>query len=456
MKSALEYFEEIMKIPRESGKEEKIAEYLVNYAKENNIEYHLGKYNTVFLRKNNNSDKTIILQAHSDMVCVSTNNYDFDNKGIPYYIDGDYYRAENTSLGADDGIGIAIILAILQENENMPNIEVIITTQEETTMLGAMNFDYSLVTGKTLISLDGIKEADIESSSAGMCSMTLNKKISYCDENNNIYKLSIKGLMGGHSGDDIDKKRANAIKLAINILNNIGISKLAEIEIGKRDNVIPSDGYIIFSSHYDIDTIKSKIKGIDFNLAEDDINFKYDIELIENRQCIEESEDVINLLNDLKDGLLETYLDDKFPLLSANIGKVLNEDKNITIKYSIRSSDKLKEESLIQETKNIANKYGFELIIDSIKPFFPYKEKSHIRELLAISYKDLYGKDTTIKKIHACMEGGILSNNIKDLNICTIAPTIEHCHSVNENVSISSTERVYRWLKDTLTRFNNK
>ena len=166
MSNVLSYFEEIMQIPRESGKEEKIADYLVNYAKENNIEYSLGKYNTVFLKKNNNSDKTIILQAHSDMVCVSTDDYDFDNKGIPFYIDGDYYKSKNTSLGADDGIGLAIILAILQENENMPNIEVMITTQEETTMLGASNFDYSLLSGKTLISLDGIKEADIESSSA--------------------------------------------------------------------------------------------------------------------------------------------------------------------------------------------------------------------------------------------------------------------------------------------------
>lgn len=106
------------------------------------------------------------------MVCVSTDNYDFDNKEIPFYIDGDYYKAKNTSLGADDGIGVAIILAILQENKNMPNIEVMITTQEETTMLGAQYFDYSLLSAKTLISLDGIKEADIESSSAGMCSLT--------------------------------------------------------------------------------------------------------------------------------------------------------------------------------------------------------------------------------------------------------------------------------------------
>lgn len=454
MKSVTEYFEEIMNIPRESGKEEKITQYVVEYAKENNIEYHLGKYNTIFLRKNNNSDKTIILQAHSDMVCVSTNNYDFDNEGIPFYTDGDYYRAKNTSLGADDGIGLAIILAILQENDNMPNIEVMITTQEETTMLGAMNFDYSLVIGKTLISLDGIKEADIESSSAGMCSITLSKKIKYCNQEGKAYKLSVNGLMGGHSGDDIDKNRCNAIKLIISTLKDIGVNKIARLNIGKKDNVIPSDGYIVFSTEMSLDTINNKIKSIDFKLGKDDKNFKYEIKLENVNTIIEESNDIIQLLMELKDGLLETYSEDNFPLLSANIGKVSDENGLLTIKYSIRSSDKLKENNLVNETKSIADKYGFEFIIDANKPFFPYKEESNIRELLAESYKDLYGKDTTIKKIHACMEGGIISNNIDDLDICTIAPTIEHCHSVNENISISSTKRVYKWLKDTLIRFN--
>ncbi|MBR2241069.1 MAG: beta-Ala-His dipeptidase [Clostridia bacterium] len=455
MKSALNYFEEIMNIPRESSKEEKIAQYLIDYAKKNNLEYHLGKYNTVFLRKNNNSNKTIILQAHSDMVCVSTNSYDFDTKGIPFYIDGDYYRARNTSLGADDGIGVAIILAILQEDENMPNIEVIITTQEETTMLGAMNFNYSQITGKTLISLDGIKEADIESSSAGMCSITLNKKISHSSRKNNTYKLSIKGLMGGHSGDDIDKNRCNAIKLIASILKRLNCNQISNIEIGTRDNVIPSEGYVIFSSEYDADTIKNGIEDFNFDLSKEDSNFHYDIETLDTSETIEQSEDVVNLLNDLKNGLLETYTDDGFPLLSSNIGKVSIENDKVIIKYSIRSSDKSKEEDLINETKKTAEKYGFEIVVDSIKPFFPFKEKSKIRKLLAESYKDLYGKDTTIKKIHACMEGGILSSNIQDLDICTIAPTIENCHSINENVSISSTERVYKWLKETLIRFNN-
>lgn len=454
MKSVLEYFEEIMKIPRESGKEEKIAKYLIEFAKENNLKYKLGRYNTVYLEKNNNSNKTIILQAHSDMVCVSTDNYDFDNKGIPFYKDGDYYKAKNTSLGADDGIGIAIILAILQENENMPNIEVMITTQEETTMIGASNFDYSLIKGKTLISLDGIKEADIESSSAGMCSITISKKINYEISNEDCYKLTISGLIGGHSGDDIDKNRCNAIKLAVRLLKELNCKSIGDINFGKRDNVIPSEGYVVFSSNENIEIIKRRLEKIDFNLSDEKNFLKLKIENYEDKNTIKESKEVIEFISKIKNGLLEVYKDDEFPLLSANIGKISIEDNKIEIKYSIRSSDLLKEEELLKEIKLLSRQYGFEFIIDAKKPFFPYKDKSIIREILEKTYKDLYNKKTTIKKVHACMEGGILSNNIQDLDICIIAPTIENCNSINERVSISSTKRVYEWLKQTLIKYN--
>lgn len=454
MSNVLSYFEDIMQIPRESGKEEKIADYLVNYAKENNIEYSLGRYNTVFLKKNNNSDKTIILQAHSDMVCVSTDDYDFDNKGIPFYIDGDYYKSKNTSLGADDGIGLAIILAILQENENMPNIEVMITTQEETTMLGASNFNYSLFSGKTLISLDGIKEADIESSSAGMCSLTLNKIINYEVENSNTYKLSISGLKGGHSGDDIDKNRCNAIKLAIKLLNVLDYKEIADIQFGKRDNVIPSEGYAVFSSNKDLELLQKKLNDIELELNEDDSGIILSLEKIDFSRFIKESKDIVEFISKIKDGLLETYQNDGFPLLSANIGKISVLNDILEIKYSIRSSDLEKEKMLLEEIESLANQFGFEMIVDAKKPFFPFKEDSMIRTLLAETYKKLYGKETIVKKVHACMEGGILSNNIENLDICTIAPTIDNCHSINECVSISSTERVYNWLRETLIRYN--
>ncbi len=455
MKNTLEYFEDIMKIPRESGKEEKIAEYLVNYAKKNNIEYSLGKYNTVFLKKNNNSNKTIILQAHSDMVCVSNDEYDFENRGIPFYKDGDYYKSKNTSLGADDGIGIAIILAILQENENMPNIEVMITTQEETTMLGASNFDYSLLNGKTLISLDGIKEADIESSSAGMCSITISKEILNEESNDIKYKLNISGLMGGHSGDDIHKDRCNAVKLGFNIISKLKCTGLYHVDIGEKDNVIPNNGVIVFSSNFDLDKINETLKGLSYNLSRDDNNLKLSVvQCNQNLKKISNYNEIINFINELDDGLIERFKEDNFPLLSSNIGKINILDNKIIIKMSVRSSDEYKEEKQLDRIKGLCNKYNLMFNLDVKKPFFPYKEKSYIRELLANTYKELYNRETTVKKIHACMEGGIISSNIDNLDICTIAPTIDNCHSVNERVSISSTIRVYNWLKETLIKYN--
>ncbi len=455
MKNTLEYFEEIMKIPRESGKEEKIAQYLVSYAKKNNIEYSLGKYNTVFLKKNNNSNKTIILQAHSDMVCVSNDEYDFENKGIPFYKDGDYYKSKNTSLGADDGIGIAVILAILQENENMPNIEVMITTQEETTMLGASNFDYSLLSGKTLISLDGIKEADIESSSAGMCSITISKEILNEESNDIKYKMDISGLMGGHSGDDIHKDRCNAVKLGFNIISKLECIGLYHIDIGEKDNVIPNNGSIVFSSNFDLDKINGTLKGLSYNLSRDDNNLKLSVvQCNQNLKRISNYNEIINFINELDDGLIERFKEDNFPLLSSNIGKINILDNKIIIKMSVRSSDEYKEEKQLDRIKELCNKYNLMFNLDVKKPFFPYKEKSYIRQLLANTYKQLYNKETTVKKIHACMEGGIISSNIDNLDICTIAPTIDNCHSVNERVSISSTIRVYNWLKETLIKYN--
>lgn len=455
MKDTLKYFEEIMKIPRESGKEEKIAEYLVNYAKENNIEYSLGKYNTVFLKKNNNSNKTIILQAHSDMVCVSNDEYNFENKGIPFYKDGDYYKAKNTSLGADDGIGIAIILAILQENENMPNIEVMITTQEETTMLGASNFDYSLLSGKTLISLDGIREADIESSSAGMCSITISKEILNEESNDIKYKFDISGLMGGHSGDDIHKDRCNAVKLGFNIISKLKCTGLYHIDIGEKDNVIPNNGVIVFSSNFDLDKINETLKGLEYNLSKDDNNLNLSIaQCNQDLKRISNYNEIINFINELDDGLIETFEEDEFPLLSSNIGKINMVDNKIIIKMSVRSSDEYKEKKQLDRIKDLCNRYNLMFNLDVKKPFFPYKEKSYIRELLSNTYKELYNRETTVKKIHACMEGGIISSNIDNLDICTIAPTIDNCHSVNERVSISSTIRVYNWLKETLIKYN--
>jgi len=448
----LEIFEEILSIPRSSGKEEKISNYIVEYAKSHNLEYKKDEYNNVFIRKNNKRDKTIILQAHSDMVCVSNNNYDFDNKGIDYYIDGDYYKAKNTTLGADDGIGLAIILAMLEE-ENMPNIEALITTQEETTMLGATNFDYSLLTGKTLINLDGTDEGKIESSCAGMCSIVLSKKVTKEISELNTYKLVISNLKGGHSGSDIDKNRMNAIKLGFELLKKINIDTICDFKISKKANVIPSEGFIIFTSNKEINELRDLINNIDFSLSCDDNGLNLQIEEYSDFDVINESKEIIGFINDLDNGVLAKY-DDGFPLLSSNIGTLNLIDDDVIIDLSIRSSDIDFENNQIEKLENLCRKYNFTFEVKSKIPSFAYLKESRIRKLLADTYKQLYSKDAITSKVHACMEIGVISSKIDDLDIVTIGPTIMDYHSINEKVSISSTERVYRWLKETLTLYN--
>lgn len=452
MSKVLKYFEDIIKIPRESGKEEKIADYLENYAKKNNIECKRDRFNNIYMYKNNNSNRTIILQAHSDMVCVSDNNYDFNN-GIDYYIEEDYYKAKATSLGADDGIGIAIILAMLEEKE-MPNIEVIITTQEETTMIGANNFDYSLIKSNTLISLDGVKEGDIECSSAGMCSLILKKDIEYIKYNDNAYKLTVSGLKGGHSGDDIGKNRINAIKLIGKILSKVEAKELVEISCGEKDNVIPNSGYVVFTSDKDCESVKELLKEeiLEMNRIERGIVFQ--LENIEIDKVINNGKDIINFINKIEDGLLEKFIEDGFPLLSSNFGAINIVDNTLNINISIRSSDINKLEKQLDKIRRLAKDYIFEINIIANKPFFPYKEDSKIRELLADNYLKLYNENANIVKVHACMEGGVLSNNIPNLDICTIAPTIYDYHTTKERVSISSINRVYKWLYETLINFN--
>ena len=182
---------------------------------------------------------------------------------------------------------------------------------------------------------------------------------------------------------------------------------------------------------------------MDLNLSSEDENVNINIEKYISNVSITQGKEIVDFINDLDNGLLDVFAYDNFPLLSSNIGKISLADDSLEIQLSIRSSDKEKDNNQLDKLQELCNKYNF-----------PFRNNSYIRELLSKTYKNLYNKETEIKKVHACMEGGIISSNIDDLDICTIAPTINNCHSINESVSISSTKRVYEWLKQTLIMFN--
>ena len=457
MNKTFEFFEKILSIPRPSGNEEKIAEYLCDFSVKNNLEFYTDNFHNVIIKKNNNSNKTIMLQCHTDMVCVSDFGIDkdFNNEGVDWYIEDDCYKAKGTTLGADNGIGVAIILSVLEENcPNLPNIEAIFTTQEETTMLGAINLNYSKLTAKNLISLDGITEGDLEVSSAGMCNIELAKKLQKIKiPSANHYSLEIDGLLGGHSGDDIHKNRINAIHLLAQILIVVQAVGISDIKSGLKNNVIPSSAICRFATMLDNKRVEAICANYKHVAEENNNKPQIQLKQISNNKDVYNASELINLINNFKHGtILKTM--EGFPILSENMGVIEKIGEEIKILLSVRSSSVEHEESQLNEIENIAIKNNFKYTLELKKPFFPYRENSQIRKSLSKTYKKLFNKDVSIKHVHACMEGGILSNNIKNLDMCTISPNVFNIHTTKERISISSTNRVYEWLIETLKVFN--
>ena len=442
----LKYFEEILTIPRESGNEKQISEYLIKFAQDHHLEYYTDDVYNVIIKKQstNNSDDTIILQDHTDMVCTSDIDFDFDNNGINWYIEDGCYKAHHTSLGADNGIGCSILLAILDNDDiKHPNLECVFTTQEETTMLGAKRLDYSKITGHKLISVDGTEEGVIEVACAGMASITINKNIEFENNNDSTYKINISGLPGGHSGVEIDKNRGNALKLMAQILNDIDDYSLISIKGGSKENVIPSDCECVINTDKEIDVTKY----IDAQYPDLKINV---VQMEQTEKVIKKNigKQIIRFMNTIPSGVL-TYRD-TFPQTSINLATIRTNDSGIRIEISIRSSKKEEEETYIEKTQSMAYKYELSFTLVDTKPFFTFREKSPMHDLLVKKYNELFKKECILQDVHAGLEGGIFSEQIPDLEVCVIAPNLYDIHSINERVEIESVNRVYKWLVETL------
>lgn len=442
--NALEYFKIFTTIPRESGNEKEISNYLVRFAKENNLEYYQDEYYNVIIKRksNNGSNRTIILQGHIDMVCVSNTQYDFKSNKIEYIIDGNIMHANGTSLGADNGIGCSIILAILSDKTlQVPNIEAVFTVSEETNMLGAIKLDYQKLTGKELISIDGTDEGVIEVSSAGMSSITLKEDSVLVDNDLNTYQINISGLLGGHSGVDIDKGHGNAIKILMDILSSLNNCNINYISGGVRDNVIPNEVMCIISTDDEINVDNytyPQYKDLKITIKEIDKCAK-----VLNS---EQSSRLINFIHTLPINVL-TYKN-SYPQTSLNLATINVDNEQIKINISIRSNNK--EEEKLYVDKILNNAYGFSGVINSTIPFFEFNPNSSLRDLLVEKYKELYKKDVLLKDVHAGLEGGVFKENLKDLDIVVIAPNLYDIHTTNERVEIDSVIRVYNWLVEVL------
>ncbi|MEG1705862.1 MAG: M20/M25/M40 family metallo-hydrolase [Clostridia bacterium] len=452
MYRTIEIFREISNIYRESGKENEIANYLINFAKKNNLEFIKDNYNNVLIKKYVNSKNTIILQAHTDMVCVKTDeSFDFSKDKINVISDKGYIRAINSSLGADNGIGVAQILNVLESNVNV-NIEALFTSEEETTMNGALNFDTNLLKGKYLLNLDGFNENTIIKESACFYDLSLQKENYLYDStiNKNKYIISLSGLLGGHSGFDINKNKGNSLMILAKFLMNIKDIKLIKFNGGEKINVIPSNATCEFSSMLDINEINNYVNDYLMLLKKKYKDIKIDIIKKENNN--------ISLTND--ESLLFLKFISNFP--SKIFNKINNKQVTTSVNlsivslnkilFSMRSSRKEEENECLTFLKKYVKSYNWNFFIDGYQPGFYSDDNIYLIKNLINScpFKD----KPKLKSVHIAVEVGIFKEKMNDLEIAIISPNIKDAHTINEKVNINSIKKTDKWIKNFLDNFN--
>lgn len=468
------YFEEISKIPRCSYNEEKISNYLAEVGRNLGLEVIQDEALNIIIKKpaskGYENSPTVILQGHMDMVCEKTqdSNHDFSKDPINFHIEDDYIIAKETTLGADNGIALAMILAILESKDiSHPPLEALITSNEESGMTGAKELNPENLKGKILINLDSEEEGTILVSCAGgernIISLPIEwKEVSKGKES---FDLIVSGLQGGHSGIDIHKARGNSNKIMGRVLNRLNKEidfDLYYIEGGSKPNAIPrytiakvaiskdqfeatksillelEEGFKKEFLHSDKD-IEIKLNGIDENISKAFSDTTKDnlitaINLIPNG---------VQSMSMAIEGLVES---------SNNLGVIKTIENHITLESAIRSSVKTLQEFISEQIDLLAKAIGASFERTSSYPPWQYKDDSYIREVVKEAYRDLYNEEINVSAIHAGLECGLFDEKFDNMDMVSLGPNMYGVHAPGEKLSISSTERTYNLLLKVLEK----
>ncbi|MDN5303971.1 MAG: dipeptidase [Fusobacteriaceae bacterium] len=401
------YFNEISQIPRGSKNEKKIADYLENFAKERNLDVYRDEFNNILIKKDATPGyeniPSIVIQGHTDMVCEKNQDtiHDFSKDPIKLQIDGEFIKATGTTLGADNGIAVAYALALLDSNDlKHPKLEIFLTSDEEQGMGGASNFDYSKLESKIMLNIDTEEEGEFYVSCAGGARGIFTIPLTYTANNyNNIFHIKVRGLIGGHSGMDIIKERANANKLLGRILNEINSnSDLSLIKIwgGSKDNAIPREADAIIATNSSFDELNKVIQEYKNIFNSEFLGIENNIELfIENHDknidkviTKDISNKIISLLflhfNGIEsmskkiDNLVES---------SLNLGVIEFLEDKVLFKSAIRSSVLTRKELIVKKLYSLANILDVSFESNADYPAWEYKEDSKIREICIKEYE---------------------------------------------------------------------
>ena len=426
------YFREISDIPHESHNEKAISDYIYNFGKKLGLETKQDDILNVYIRKpatkGYENKPGIILQGHMDMVCekATSSNHNFATDKIEWVIKDDLIFANDTTLGADDGIAVAMAMAIL-EDENLvhPELEVIITVAEETTMGGALGLEKGLLKGKYLFNIDSEEEGILTLGSAGGTLFKTNLELKFENREVELVKLHFDGYFGGHSGMEIGKNRRNMIKTIAEFIKESGLS-IASVDCGNKDNAIPRVGELVIENSSSLDELIAKFTE-KYNGEEQLTNALKDV--------------LVEVLEALPTGV--NTQDETGIISSSNLAIVQTTENEILIRDSIRSASI----SILEEMKNsfakIAEKFCLNYEFAGGYPSWEKKENSSLQKYANKVYKDLTGKEFENIIIHAGLECGAIYEKYPNLELISFGPDIRGAHTPKENISISSTERVY-------------
>ena len=474
-KAMWNHFADLNAVPRPSKKEERVIEFVKSFGESLGLSTVVDEVGNVIIKKPGSpgmeNKTTIVMQSHIDMVHQKNNDtkFDFDTEGIKMYVEDDWVKADGTTLGADNGIGVASIMAVLSSNEIVhPPIEALFTIDEETGMTGAMGLKGGLLDAKIMLNLDTEDDDELTIGCAGGIDVTAHGTYASEPAGSGIgsFKLTLNGLTGGHSGMDIHRGRGNANKLMNRVLweatKEFDI-RIRSIDGGSLRNAIPRESvaYITVSNN-SVDTLKAAVSDKERELKEEynttDPDLKLSIESTDDITTVMNKKDAVAMMRAIYacplgiyrmspdiDGLVQT---------SNNVARVLVQDGAYTVQCLTRSSvdsEKMDEAEMI---KCVFEQIGARVDFGGSYPGWTPKPGADIVKVMSATYMDLFGEEAHVMACHAGLECGILGTNYPDMEMISFGPNIRGAHSPDEKVQISSVHKYWKLLMETLKRIN--
>ena len=485
------YFETICSIPHGSRDTKKISDYIVENAKENNLDYIQDDSNNVIVFKGGSAGyedhPAVILQGHMDMVCEKENSCDIDftKDGLTLEVNDGIITAKGTTLGGDDGIAVAYMLALLNSDDiPHPPLECVFTVDEEIGMLGAAAIDLSSLKGRTLLNLDSEDEGHLLVGCAGgmtAISVLPLERMSCVDSTTSVENASnttvcitVTGLKGGHSGVEIDKGRANSNMLLGRVLYSLkkAIPEMLIISVdgGLKDNAIPRESSALLTLPVsNLNLAKEKLSEIEkifdneYRTTDSDIKVLVE-ESVENN-CFEDSADnncftpcsdtstkaIIAALVNMPNGIYRYSFDiDGLVQTSLNLGILTTSESETRLTYSVRSSVESEKQELYSRIECLSEALGGHAILESEYPAWEYRPDSPLRDMMQKIFEKQYGHPMIVETIHAGLECGLFAGKINDLDIVSFGPDMKDIHTTSESMDVKSVERTWNYLLEVL------